>query len=71
MDESQSNAGDNDNIMKGVKKAYRPDWLDDANRIFINKLNDVCGTYQDVYADVSSFGFVHLSPFIANYRSNT
>jgi hypothetical protein len=42
-------------MLQGVKKAYRPDWLEDANRIFINKLNDVCHTYNDIYQDVSAY----------------
>lgn len=29
----------------GVKKKYRPDWLDSDNKLFINKLNHVAKNY--------------------------
>lgn len=55
MDDRDSAQGDDPTaILPGVKKAYRPDWLDDANKVFINRLNDVCSTYQDVFSDVST-----------------
>ena len=55
------NDDDQNAILPGVKKAYRPDWLNDANKIFINKLNDMCGSYHDVYGDVSSTAYSTLA----------
>ena len=37
-----------------VKKRYRPDWLDNENKIFINRLNRVCDTYEQTLKDVKS-----------------
>ena len=36
QDDDMMGGGGGGSILTGVKKAYRPDWLDDANRIFIN-----------------------------------
>ena len=38
--------------MEGVMMTFRPDWLNDANRVFINQLNEVCTKYKGVFADV-------------------
>ena len=54
MDDNSTQGDDPTAILPGVKKAYRPDWLDDANKVFINRLNDVCSSYQDVFSDVSA-----------------
>ena len=37
----------------GVKKAYRPDWLQEENTLFINKLNFVAKSYEDTFNTVS------------------
>ena len=60
--------GDLDNIQKteegedrfdefamGVKKRYRPDWLDSENKLFINKLNHVAKNYDGDHKAVSAF----------------
>lgn len=36
----------------GVKRAYRPDWLDSENTIFINKLNFVTEHFEDAHRTV-------------------
>ena len=73
MDGSHGDLGD-DGILPGVKKAYRPNWLDDANKIFINKLNEICANYPQVFADVCYYNiFIFLVLFINifNDRLNT
>ena len=35
--------------MLDVKKAYRPEWLDAENTVFINELNFVTKHFRDVY----------------------
>ena len=62
--------GDDSAILPGVKKAYRPDWLNDANKVFINKLNDVCGSYQDVFNDVSTAHPTNMIEFSLTLRSS-
>ena len=39
-------------IAMGVKKTYRPEWLDDENTIFINKLNFVTQHFEDAHRSV-------------------
>ena len=34
-----------DEVYMGVKKQYRPDWLTNENKMFINKLNSVCSHF--------------------------
>ena len=38
----------------GVKKKYRPEWLDQENRVFINKLNAIVKTYDTDHKTVSA-----------------
>ena len=38
-----------DEAMMGIKKAYRPDYLDSENTLFINKLNFVTKHFEDTY----------------------
>lgn len=42
-----------DEFAMGVKKQYRPDWLDSENKLFINKLNYVCKNYDGDHKTVS------------------
>jgi hypothetical protein len=42
-----------DEFGMGVKKKFRPDWLDSENTIFINKLNNVTNNFEDVHANVN------------------
>lgn len=48
-----------DEFGMGVKKKYRPEWLESENTLFINKLNHVAKHYQDDHKAVS-FSFVTL-----------
>ena len=41
----------------GVKTKYRPDWLDNENTIFINKLNHTTKNFQNVQNLVSKIIF--------------
>ena len=43
-----------DEAMMGIKKAYKPDYLDSENTIFINKLNFVTKHYEDTYRHVKN-----------------
>ena len=48
VDNNLQNDGDADrfdDVYMGVKKAYRPDWLTNENKIFVNKLNFVCKNF--------------------------
>ena len=38
-----------------VKKKYRNEWMDDENKIFINKLNNICNAYEGTTGDVRKF----------------
>ena len=40
-------------VNPGVKKTYRPEWLNDSNKIFINRLDDMCANYREAFDDVS------------------
>ena len=42
-----------DEFALGVKQAYRPEWLESENALFINKLNFVAKNYEDTYKTVS------------------
>ena len=44
-----------DEAFMGVKKQFRPDWLNHENKMFINKLNFVCKNYDQTYKSVSYF----------------
>ena len=39
----------------GVKRKYRPDWLDSENKLFINKLNFVAKNYDGDHKTLSAF----------------
>ena len=39
----------------GVKKQFRPDWLESENGIFINKLNFASKNFDQTYESVSIF----------------
>ena len=41
-----------DEFALGVKKKFRPDWLDSENTIFINKLNFVTNNFQETHKNV-------------------
>ena len=41
-----------DEFAMGVKRKFRPDWLDSENTIFINKLNFVTNNYEDTHKSV-------------------
>ena len=45
----------------GVKKQFRPDWLDAENSLFINKLNFMSKNYQ------STYNIVSISDLIYNF----
>ena len=45
---------DYEEVEEEVKKKYRPDCLDNENKIFINILNRVCDTYEQTLKDVKS-----------------
>lgn len=38
-----------DEFAMGVKRKFRPDWLDSENTMFINKLNFVTNNYEDTH----------------------
>jgi hypothetical protein len=38
-----------DEFTMGVKKKFRPDWLDSENTIFINKLNFITKNYSETH----------------------
>ena len=42
-----------DEAYMGVKKQFRPDWLNNENKIFINKLNFVAKNYEQTHKSVS------------------
>lgn len=42
-----------DEFGMGVKKKYRPEWLDQENKIFINKLNYLVKNYESDHKTVS------------------
>ena len=41
-----------DEFAMGVKKAFRPDWLESENTLFINQLNLVCKNLSETHKDV-------------------
>lgn len=43
-----------DEFAMGVKKKFRPDWLDSENTIFINKLNFLTNNFEDTHKSVKS-----------------
>ena len=43
-----------DEFALGVKKNYRPDWLDSENKLFINKLNFVAQNYTETHSEVKN-----------------
>lgn len=47
--DNESHAGSLDDAinMQNVKKKFRPDWMDDENKIFINRLNKICENYEN------------------------
>ena len=52
----EGNEGDRfDEAGMGVKKQFRPDWLDSENKLFINKLNNVAKNFSETSKDVSYF----------------
>lgn len=53
--DNESHAGSMDDAMnmQNVKKKFRPDWMDDENKIFINRLNKICENYEKSFSDVS------------------
>ena len=51
-------AGDQtDKAMQPVKEAYREEWLNSDNKIFITKLNHLCNNYDKNTNDVSVYDF--------------
>jgi hypothetical protein len=44
--QNEADADRFDDVFMGVKKHYRPDWLQNDNKIFINKLNFVAKNYE-------------------------
>ena len=47
-----------DESYMGVKKQFRPDWLNNENKIFINKLNFICKNYDQTHKSVSYLLFI-------------
>ena len=45
LEKEVAKAEADDGLMSKVKKRFRPDWLDNENTIFINKLNQVTQTF--------------------------
>jgi hypothetical protein len=43
-----------DEFAMGVKRKFRPDWLDSENTLFINKLNFVTTNYEDTFKTVKN-----------------
>lgn len=54
----------------GVKKAFRPDWLEEENKLFINKLNFVAKNFEDSYNSVSIGFFVTTNNLFVIIRQN-
>jgi len=44
-----------DEPLMGVKRAFRPEWLDSENGIFINNLNYCAKNFQETHNQVSLF----------------
>jgi len=51
-DDSGDDGGANDAPVI-TSKALRPDWIDDENKIFINKLNFICKNFDKNHLAVS------------------
>lgn len=49
-----------DEFAMGVKRKYRPDWLDSENKLFINKLNHVTKNYDGDHKSVSAQPYLTL-----------
>jgi len=51
--ENDGDADRFDEFALGVKKKFRPDWLDSENAIFINKLNHAAKHFDSAHKSVS------------------
>ena len=49
---------DNDKFGMGVKKAFRPEWLDSENALFVNKLNYCAKHFEPTHKLVSFCFFI-------------
>ena len=58
-DNASSGGGGSDDDMNNdapvLSKSLRPDWIDDENKIFINKLNFICKNFDKNHISVSTF----------------
>ena len=52
MEDKLSHDDSDEDKLKNVKISYRPDWLDSENHIFINKLNNMCKSYEKAFEDI-------------------
>ena len=64
--EGENNVTDNkfNEFNMGVKKAYRPEWLDSENGLFVNKLNYCAKHFETTHKLVSKPHF-----YLMNYYS--
>ena len=57
-DNASSGGGGSDDDMNNdapvLSKSLRPDWIDDENKIFINKLNFICKNFDKNHISVST-----------------
>ena len=62
MDSAEkTNVTDNyEQFNMGVKKAFRPEWLDSENALFINKLNYCAKNFEPTHKLVSFFIYLIL-----------
>jgi hypothetical protein len=52
--DNELHAGSMDDAIniQNVKKKFRPDLMDDENKIFINRLNKICESYEKSFSNV-------------------
>ena len=56
-----------DEVFMGVKKKFKPDWLDTENKMFINKLNFVCKNYEQTHKSVSYYSLYHQKDHLFSF----
>lgn len=49
IDKNLPDADRFDEFALGVKKKFRPEWLDSENKMFINKMNFVCKNFEETH----------------------
>mgnify|MGYP001050689773 CR=1 FL=1 len=65
MDSNRSNVTDSKkgDLNIGVKKSFRPEWLDSENSLFINKLN-YCAKHFEPTHNLVSFHFSLMAVYL-------